>query len=98
MAELNAVMVLIYLAVTLGVAIAIGAWKGRVFGSLVWSLSLGPLGWIIVALGPNMTVKKSDDCPHCGGIVPLNQVDCKHCGNRVLWIQGKPRKPSRAAA
>ena len=89
---------LIYGAIKLAVAIAIGVWKGRLFGSIVWATFLGPIGWVIVALGPNMTVKKAVDCPHCGGVLPVNQAECKHCANKVLWIQGKARKPSRVAA
>ncbi len=88
---------LIYGAITLAGAIALGVWKGRILASLVWSAVLGPIGWVIVALGPNLTAKKSGDCPHCGGVVPISQTLCNHCGNKVLWIQGKARKPSRAA-
>lgn len=92
------VLLLIYSAITLGVAIAIGAWKGRVLAAMVWAAFLGPIGWMIVALGPNLKPVTSGACPHCGGVVPLNQRDCKHCGSKVVWIQGKARKPSRAAA
>lgn len=91
------VLLLIYGAITLGVAIAIGAWKGRIFASIVWSSFLGPLGWIIVALGPNLKPITSAACPHCGGVVPVGQRDCKHCGNKVTWINNVPRRAARAA-
>ena len=88
---------LIYGAIMLGGALAIGLWKGRVLASLLWSGFLGPIGWVIVALGPNMNAVKSVDCPHCGKTLPVAQPACNHCGNQISWIAGKARKPSRAA-
>ena len=98
MNDLTLGVYLIYGAITLAVALFIGVWKGRILASLLWSGFLGPIGWIIVALGPNLNAVKSVDCPHCGGVLPVNQAACKHCANKVTWIQGKARKPSRAAA
>jgi hypothetical protein len=89
---------LIYGAITLAVAIALGIWKGRIVAAIVWSAVLGPIGWIIVALGPNLRPITSAPCPHCGGVVPVHQRECKHCKGGVVWIQGKARKASRAAA
>lgn len=97
MNDLTIGVYLIYSTITLGVALAIGIWKGRVLAALLWSGFLGPIGWIIVALGPNMKTALAVDCPHCGKTLPVNQVECNHCANKVSWVAGKARKPSRAA-
>jgi hypothetical protein len=64
-------------------------------------------GWGVLVMGTLLLfaaaamrdqAAKSAACPHCGGVVPLNQPSCNHCGNAVTWINGKARKPSRAAA
>jgi hypothetical protein len=89
---------LVYGAIMFGGALVIGLWKGRVLAAIVWSTFLGPLGWLIVAMGPSMHPAKAVDCPHCAGVLPINQAVCNHCGNKVLWVQGKARKPSRAVA
>lgn len=97
MNELTYGVYLIYGLLVLGGALAIGVWKGRVLAAVLWALFLGPIGWIIVALGPNMTAKLAADCPHCGKTLPINQAVCNHCANSVSWIAGKARRPSRAA-
>lgn len=98
MSDGNLGLLMIYAAITLAVALALGIWKGRIVAAIVWSALLGPIGWVIVALGPDLKPITAEPCPHCGGAVPVNQRDCKHCGNKVVWIQGKVRKASRAAA
>ena len=98
MADLTMGVFLIYGLISLAVGIAIGVWKGRVFASILWSSFLGPLGWIVVALGPNMTPKTTGNCPHCAHLIPVNERFCKNCNSAVVWIQGKARKPSRAVA
>lgn len=97
MNDLTMGVYLIYGAITLAMALGLGIWKGRVLAALLWSGFLGPIGWIIIALGPNMNAVKSVACPHCGKTLPIAQTACNHCGNKVSWIQGKARKPSRAA-
>jgi len=97
MIELTLGVYLIYGLTMLGDATAICVWKGRLLASLIWSFTLGPIGWIIVALGPNLTAKLSADCLHCGTTLSVNQTVCNHCANAVLWIIGKARRPARAA-
>lgn len=91
-------LLMIYSALMLAGAIAVGAWKGRVFAALVWAAFLGPFGWVVIALGPNLKPITSAPCPHCGGVIPINQGECAHCKNKVRWLKGKVYKASRAVA
>jgi len=66
---------------------AIGQQKGRVAAGLIFGLPLGPLDWLLVAVGPNLKPK----CPHCGGVIMEGATKCKHCGsvlnNKKVKIQ-----------
>ena len=54
----------------------IGKHKGRIASGFVWSLLLGPLGWLIVALMKDLRPK----CSECGGVVVSGARKCKNCG------------------
>src|SRR5574337_683335 len=77
------------------IGILIGQRKGRAMAGLIFAILLGPIGWLLIFLGPDMNAKKSVKCPHCDGIVPIGQSACNHCGNKITWIQNKAYKPSR---
>jgi hypothetical protein len=53
----------------------IGQQMGRPTAGFLWGLLAGPLGWLIVAVGPNRQPK----CPYCGGVVVLGASKCKNC-------------------
>lgn len=58
----------------------IGNGKGRGGDGAVWGLLLGPLGWLVVALGPDLRRK----CPLCAGALPNAKVTrCLHCGQEI---------------
>ena len=75
----------------------IGQRKGRPLAGLWWGLLLGPIGWLLVYLGPDLNQPKAVTCPFCGGALPVNQAKCNHCGNVIRWIKGKPLRPGRFA-
>lgn len=91
------IFILVYFVLFGAIGMAIGQRKGRTLAGLVWAMILGPLGWLVVALGPNLGGPKTDKCPHCAGIVPVGQPKCNHCGNGVTWTRERALKPSRAA-
>lgn len=75
--------ILIWFTIFTFVMIVIGALigqnKGRIGAGIILTILLGPLGWILVALGPNMKPK----CPACGGIVVVGMRKCKNCGEKL---------------
>lgn len=79
------------------VGAVIGQRKGRTAAGLCWGLVLGPIGWLLVGLGPSRRELQSVACPHCAGVLPKGQAECRHCGNRVAWINGRAVRPSRPA-
>ncbi len=71
----------------------IGARKKQVVSGVVWSVLLGPIGWIIAFVLPHRGTK----CPHCGGVLAAKGVPkCMHCGGDVafVWLV-TPKKKKR---
>jgi hypothetical protein len=58
----------------------IGKGKGRGADGAVWGMLLGPIGWMVIALGPDTRRK----CPLCAGPLPDAKVTrCRHCGQEI---------------
>ena len=55
---------------------AIGGHKGRQEAGFLWGALLGPLGWLVIAVGPDLRPK----CDKCGGVVVAGASRCKNCG------------------
>lgn len=66
---------------------------------LQWGWAVLIVGAVILMIAAAMkeVSLRSVECPHCGGVLPISQPSCNHCGNKVTWIQGKARRPSRTA-
>jgi hypothetical protein len=75
------------------VSVAGGAWigwiKGRVVAGVVWAALLGPIGWIVVALGKS----KLPPCPECGKGNQAAAKTCRHCG---VDLQKAVRRTARS--
>ena len=61
------------------IGVAIGLRKGRVGAGFFFGLLLGPIGWLLVAVGPDRTLRRL--CPACRGKVPSDASKCMHCGS-----------------
>ena len=59
------------------VGFAIGKSKSRPTAGFIWGLLLGPIGWLIVAIGPDNSPK----CPKCKGVIVKGAIKCKNCGS-----------------
>jgi hypothetical protein len=68
----------------------IGDRKGRTAVGAVLGLLLGPMGWLIVALGPDYKhATETKKCPFCAEVVKREAVVCKHCG-REFPVEKQP--------
>ncbi len=63
----------------------VGQKKNRIEAGLLFGFLLGPLGWLLVALGPNHGPK----CPECGGDIVENARRCKNCGVELHTIESQ---------
>lgn len=59
------------------IGLLIGQTKGRSGAGFFFGALLGPIGWLVVAAGPNLKAK----CPECGGVVVPGARKCKNCGS-----------------
>lgn len=75
---LNILNATFWLWVVLGplIGAAIGQKKGRLGAGIFFGFLLGPIGWLVIAVGPDNRRK----CPECKGVVPEGARKCMHCG------------------
>ncbi len=76
----------------------IGKSKNEVGGTIVLSILLGPIGWLIAALSHGHLRK----CPFCAEQVKPEATICKHCGSKLSptyeRIRDRPQIGSRPKA
>jgi hypothetical protein len=53
----------------------IGKFRGRAFVGGLVGLLLGPVGWLLILLGPDHRAK----CPECRGVIDPRAKRCPHC-------------------
>lgn len=79
----NPVALVFYVLVFGLIGVALGARKGRPFAGFVFGVLLGPIGWLIVAVGPDVKATEQATlmrkCPHCAELVQPGAKVCKHC-------------------
>ncbi|MGA2286803.1 MAG: hypothetical protein ABSG55_11125 [Dehalococcoidia bacterium] len=68
---------IIWIVIGTLVGALIGQAKGRVGTGAIFGFLLGPIGWLVTALGPNENPK----CPFCGGEIVKGAIKCKNCGS-----------------
>jgi len=74
-------MLIIWIIVGVGIGAAIGETKHRAGEGAILGALLGPIGWLIIALGKNMGPK----CPACKGDIIKGAIKCKNCGSDLKW-------------
>jgi hypothetical protein len=57
----------------------IGNNKGRPAAGAIYGLLLGPLGWIVILIAPDVRPK----CPECGGTTVRGAQKCMNCGSHL---------------
>jgi zinc-ribbon domain len=59
----------------------VGERNGRLGQGAVLGILLGPIGWLVVGLGPDYgQAKETKKCPFCAELVKPEAKVCKHCG------------------
>jgi len=59
----------------------IGQARGRTTAGLFFGFFLGPVGWILIWLGPD---KNTMECPYCKERIKKNAIVCKYCRKAIL--------------
>lgn len=79
------------------VGIWIGNMRGRPGDGALFSLLLGPIGWLIILIGPDYRPK----CPECRGVIEEGVRRCKNCGVDLMPAAHRPvariKSPNLAA-
>jgi len=90
MEDVNPLVVLIIWLSSPVIGYLIGKSKGREGAGLLLGLLLGPLGWLLVAVGPNYRNKQvmniseeKNNCPYCKELIIKGAIKCKHCGSML---------------
>lgn len=73
--ELLVGSVAFWLLINTAIGALIGKRKNRQAAGALFGFLLGPIGWLVVGLGPNLGRK----CPSCAEIVQAAAKVCRHC-------------------
>jgi len=74
------------------VGVLCGTARGRVNEGFLFGALLGPIGWLLILVGPD----KRPKCSECGGVVVPGARKCMHCGSEIGGYVGSSTVPGVA--
>jgi hypothetical protein len=83
--EITPLAIVLYVIVFGLIGTALGQRKGRPFAGFVFGALVGPIGWLIIAAGPD--AKANGKCPFCAEAISPEAIICKHCGKEIANIR-----------
>jgi len=78
-ATLFAMIVLAYCVPGALVGYFLGQLRGKPLRGAIAGSILGPLGWLIIVISPNIR----PTCPYCKGYIVEGAQKCKNCGSNI---------------
>jgi hypothetical protein len=75
-------MAILPLAINIPIGYLLGRSKGRQCDGIIWSVLLGPIGWIITLCLSDGTPRPR--CPECLSWVHPGASRCCHCGTQIV--------------
>lgn len=76
------------------IGVVIGERKGRPGAGFVFGALLGPIGWVVVLLGPDLKAQQESTrlrkCPYCAELVQPEAKLCKHCSKTITPLGNQP--------
>jgi hypothetical protein len=68
-----------WLPISLVLGAIVGKARGRVGAGMFLSALLGPIGWLVILIGPDYRRK----CPFCAETIKPEAIICPHCQREV---------------
>jgi len=77
---MDPLLVIVVLVLSL-VGALLGKMRGRIISGVVWTIVLGPIGWLVVLLMKDLRPA----CPQCKEVIKPDTRTCPHCRKELRY-------------